>query len=106
MAVVSGLTLAGASVVSHDLYARAFGVSDEPRELRVSRYATVGIGLLAILLGLGFRNQNVAYMVSLAFAIAASANFPVLLLSMTWRGLTTAGALAGGASSASSRRWR
>ena len=96
LAVVAGLTLAGASAISHDLYARAFGVSDERKELRVSRYATLGIGVLAILLGLGFRNQNVAYMVSLAFAIAASANFPVLLLSMTWRGLTTAGALAGG----------
>jgi cation/acetate symporter len=96
LAVVAGLTLAGASAISHDLYARAFGVSDERKELRVSRYATLGIGILAILLGLGFRNQNVAYMVSLAFAIAASANFPVLLLSMTWRRLTTAGALAGG----------
>jgi cation/acetate symporter len=96
LAVVSGLTLAGASAVSHDLCARAFGISDEIKELRIGRYATLGIGVLAVLLGLGFRNQNVAYMVSLAFAIAASANFPILLLSMTWRGLTTAGALAGG----------
>ncbi|XYD11917.1 sodium/solute symporter (plasmid) [Methylobacterium sp. NMS12] len=96
LAVVSGLTLAGASAVSHDLYARALGVSDDRKELLVGRCATVVIGVAAILLGLGFRTQNVAYMVSLAFAIAASANFPVLLLSMTWRGLTTAGALAGG----------
>ncbi len=96
LAVVSGLTLAGASTISHDLYARVLRVSDERRELQVGRVATVGIGIVAVLLGLAFRTQNVAYMVSLAFAIAASANFPVLLLSMTWRGLTTAGALAGG----------
>lgn len=96
LAVVSGLTLAGASAVSHDLCARVFGISDEIKELRIGRYATLGIGVLAVVLGLGFRSQNVAYMVSLAFAIAASANFPILLLSMTWRGLTTAGALAGG----------
>jgi cation/acetate symporter len=96
LAVVAGLTLSGASAISHDLYARAFGVSDEKRELRVSRIATIAIGGIAILLGLAFRTQNVAYMVGLAFAIAASANFPVLFLAMNWRGLTTAGALAGG----------
>jgi cation/acetate symporter len=96
LAVVSGLALAGASAVSHDLYARAFGVRDERREMMVSRIATVALGLLAILLGLAFRTQNVAYMVGLAFAVAASANFPVLLLALYWRGLTTAGALAGG----------
>jgi cation/acetate symporter len=96
LAVVAGLTLAGASAVSHDLFARVLGITDERRELRVSRFATMGIGLAAILLGLAFRTQNVAYMVGLAFAIAASANFPVLLLAMGWRRLTTAGALAGG----------
>jgi cation/acetate symporter len=96
LAVVAGLTLSGASAISHDLYARAFGVSDERKELRVSRIATVAIGIVAILLGLAFRTQNVAYMVGLAFAIAASANFPILFLAMNWRGLTTAGALAGG----------
>lgn len=96
LAVVAGLTLSGASAISHDLYARVFGITDEKRELRVSRYATLAIGVFAVLLGLAFRTQNVAYMVGLAFAIAASANFPILLLSMTWRGLTTAGALAGG----------
>ena len=96
LAVVSGLALAGASAVSHDLYARVFNIIDEKRELRVSRIATVALGVLAITLGLAFRTQNVAYMVGLAFAIAASANFPVLVLTMFWRGLTTAGALAGG----------
>jgi cation/acetate symporter len=96
LAVVSGLALAGASAVSHDLYARAFGVANERREMIVSRIATVALGLLAIVLGLAFRTQNVAYMVGLAFAVAASANFPVLLLAIYWRGLTTAGAVAGG----------
>jgi cation/acetate symporter len=96
LAVVSGLALAGAAAVSHDLYARAFGVRDERREMLVSRVATVALGLLAIVLGLAFRTQNVAYMVGLAFAVAASANFPVLLLALYWRGLTTAGAVAGG----------
>ena len=96
LAVVAGLTLAGASAISHDLFSRVLGISDEKRELRVSRMATVGIGIAAVLLGLAFRTQNVAYMVSLAFAVAASANFPVLVLAMYWRGLTTAGALAGG----------
>jgi cation/acetate symporter len=96
LAVVAGLTLAGASAISHDLGARVFGISDERREVRISRFATVGIGVTAILLGLAFRTQNVAYMVGLAFAIAASANFPLLVLAMGWRRLTTAGALAGG----------
>ncbi len=96
LAVVSGLTLAGASAISHDLYGRVFNNVDERREVLVSRAATVAIGLLAIALGLVFKGQNVAYTVGLAFAVAASANFPVLLLAIYWRGLTTAGALAGG----------
>ena len=98
LAVVSGLALAGASAVSHDLYARVFRVTDERREMLVSRLATVALGLLAIALGLAFRTQNVAYMVGLAFAIAASANFPILLLAILWPGLTTRGAIAGGIS--------
>jgi cation/acetate symporter len=97
LAVVSGLTLSGAATISHDLCARVLGVKQERLELRISRLATAGIGVAAVLLGLVFRTQNVAYMVGLAFAVAASANFPVLALAMTWRGLTTAGALAGGA---------
>ena len=98
LAVVSGLTLAGAAAVSHDLYARVFarGHSTERRELLVSKLATVALGILAIGLGIAFQRQNVAFMVGLAFAIAASSNFPVLLLSMYWRGLTTRGALLGG----------
>lgn len=98
LAVVAGLTLSGAAAVSHDLYASALkrGASDERQELRISRIATVAIGVVAIGLGIAFEKQNVAFMVGLAFAVAASANFPVLLLSMTWRGLTTRGALTGG----------
>ena len=99
LAVVSGLTLAGASAVSHDLYASVFrhGEADDAEELKVSRIATVGLGILAIALGMVFEKQNVAFMVGLAFAIAASANFPILLLSMYWSKLTTRGAFWGGA---------
>ena len=99
LAVVSGLTLAGASAISHDLYASVIrrGKVAEGEELRVSRIATVALGLIAIGLGLAFEKQNIAYMVGLAFAIAASVNFPILFLSMYWPGLTTRGAAIGGA---------
>jgi cation/acetate symporter len=98
LAVVSGLTLAGASAVSHDLYANVFkrGQVDELQEMRISKIATILLGILAIYLGIQFKNQNVAFMVGLAFAVAASANFPVLILSIFWSGLTTRGALLGG----------
>ncbi|MDX6751701.1 cation acetate symporter [Geminicoccaceae bacterium 1502E] len=98
LAVVSGLTLAGASAVSHDLYANVFarGRTTEAQEIRVSKIATVILGVVAILLGIAFENQNIAFMVGLAFAIAASCNFPVLFMSMMWSRLTTRGALYGG----------
>jgi cation/acetate symporter len=98
LAVVSGLALAGASAVSHDLYARVIkkGQASEASEMRVSKLATVALGVVAIVLGILFEKQNVAFMVGLAFGIAAAANFPVLILSMYWRGLTTRGALVGG----------
>ena len=98
LAVVSGLTLSGASAVSHDLYASVFrrGAVEEGAEVRVSRITTVILGVIAIVLGALFENVNVAFMVGLAFAVAASANFPVLLLSMLWKGLTTRGAFIGG----------
>ena len=98
LAVVAGLTLAGASAVSHDLYASVFarGRATDETEIRVSKIATVVLGVVAIFLGYIFEQQNVAFMVGLAFAIAASCNFPVLLLSMFWKGLTTKGALIGG----------
>ena len=98
LAVVSGLTLAGASAISHDLYASVIkkGQIDEKQEMKVSRIATFTIGILAIILGIAFEKQNIAFMVGLAFAIAASANFPVLFLSMYWKNLTTRGAVIGG----------
>ncbi|NIH06888.1 cation/acetate symporter ActP [Providencia rettgeri] len=98
LAVVAGLTLAGASAVSHDLYAMAMknGKADEKDELRVSKITVVILGFIAIGLGILFEKQNIAFMVGLAFSIAASCNFPIILLSMYWRKLTTRGALAGG----------
>jgi len=98
LAVVSGLTLAGASAISHDLYANVFrrGRVDEIQEMRISKIATIVMGIVAILLGIAFEKQNIAFMVGLAFAIAASANFPVLFLSMFWKNLTTRGAVIGG----------
>lgn len=99
LAVVSGLTLAGSSAISHDLYATLVlkGDHDEKKEIRASRIATIFLGVIAVLLGIVFENQNVAFMVGLAFCVAASANFPILLLSMYWRKLTTRGAVWGGA---------
>jgi len=98
LAVVSGLTLAGASAVSHDLYASVFrrGRVNEVQEIRVSKITTVILGIVAVILGIAFEQMNIAFMVGLAFAIAASANFPVIFLSMFWSKLTTKGALAGG----------
>ena len=98
LAVVAGLTLSGASAVSHDLYATVLknGKADSAAELRVSRFTTIALGIIAVILGIAFEKQNIAFMVSLAFAIAASANFPVLFLSMIWKGCTTKGAVIGG----------
>ena len=98
LAVVSGLTLAGASAIAHDLYAHVYkkGQCTDEQEMKVSKYATIGMGILAIGLGIAFEGQNIAFMVGLAFAIAASANFPILLLSMYWKKLTTRGAVLGG----------
>ena len=98
LAVVAGLTLSGASAVSHDLYATVIkqGKADSKSELKVSRITTVGLGIVAVILGIAFEKQNIAFMVSLAFAIAASANFPVLLMSVLWKGCTTRGAVIGG----------
>ncbi|TXD61879.1 cation acetate symporter [Ralstonia sp. TCR112] len=98
LAVVAGLTLSGASAVSHDLYATVFkhGKANSADELRVSRITTLVLGVIAVLLGIAFEKQNIAFMVSLAFAVAASANFPVLFLSMLWKGCTTRGAVIGG----------
>jgi cation/acetate symporter len=94
LAVVAGLTLSGASTLSHDLYVNVFkkGVSEEKGEVRVAKIATISLGVLSVILGFIFKGQNVAFMVGLAFAIAASANFPALLLSILWKRFTTQGA--------------
>ena len=98
LAVVSGLALAGASAIAHDIYARVIckGSASETQEMRVSKLATVALGVVAVLLGILFEKQNIAFLVGLTFGIAASTNFPILILSMYWKGLTTRGALLGG----------
>ena len=98
LAVVAGLTLSGASAVSHDLYATVIkkGNADSASELKVSRMTTLALGVVAVILGIAFEKQNIAFMVSLAFAIAASANFPVLFMSVLWKDCTTKGAVIGG----------
>ena len=98
LAVVAGLTLAGSSAISHDLYAKVLrqGNATDKEEMRVSRMTTLVLGVLSILLGILFEKQTIAFIVSLTFSIAASSNFPVLLLSIYWRGLTTRGAVVGG----------
>lgn len=95
LAVVAGLTLAGASAVSHDIYVGVIrrGRADEKQEVRAAKIATLCLGILAILLGIAFKGQNVAFMVGLAFAIAASANFPALFMSIIWKKFTTQGAV-------------
>ena len=98
LAVVAGLTLSGASAVSHDLYSTVFkqGKADSASELKVSRMTTIALGIIAVVLGISFEKQNIAFMVSLAFAVAASANFPVLFMSVLWKDCTTRGAVIGG----------
>jgi cation/acetate symporter len=98
LAVVAGLTLAGASAISHDLYVTVLkgGKASEAQEMRVSRIAVIGLGVVAIGLGILFEDVNIAFLVGLTFGIAASANFPVLIMAMYWKGLTTRGAICGG----------
>jgi cation/acetate symporter len=98
LAVVAGLTLSAASAISHDIYASVLrqGRAEPSQELRVSRITTILLGIAAIILGIVFQKQNVAFMVSLAFALAASGNFPVLVMSLLWKGCTTRGAAWGG----------
>ncbi len=95
LAVVAGLTLAGASALSHDIFTHVVrrGRATEAEQVRVARFSTVAFGLVAVVLGILFKGQNVAFMVGLAFAIAGSANFPPLLLSIVWRRFNTAGAV-------------
>ncbi|AOH87169.1 cation acetate symporter (plasmid) [Sphingomonas panacis] len=98
LAVVAGLTLAGASAISYDLYGQVFhkGSASEKSEVLVSRLAAVGIGVVAVILACGFENQNVAFMAGLALAAAASCNFPMLLAAIFWKSATTRGIVVGG----------
>lgn len=98
LAVVSGLAIAGAGAISHDLFVNVCkdGKCDAQLEMKVTKIATLCIGIFAIILGIVFENQNVAFTVGLAFAIAASVNFPILLLCIYWKNLTTKGAFWGG----------
>ncbi len=95
LAVVAGLTLAGASAYSHDIYVSVIkrGHATEEQQVKAAKIATVVFGVVAVGLGILFKGQNVAFMVGLAFAIAASANFPALLMSITWKRFTTQGAV-------------
>ena len=96
LAVVAGLTLAGASAYSHDIYVSVIkkGHATEEEQVRTAKIATVFFGVAAVLLGILFKGQNVAYMVGLTFAVACSANFPALLLSIIWKRMSTWGAVA------------
>ncbi len=96
LAVGAGLTLSGAAALAHDLWTHVVrhGKADEKEQLKVARWASAALGVVAVIQGLIFKGQNVAFMVGLAFAIAASANLPVLLLSMLWKRFTTRGAVA------------
>lgn len=98
LAVVAGLAISGASAISHDLFVNVIkdGKCDPKLEMRVTKASTIGLGVLAILLGIVFQGQNVAFTVGLAFAIAASVNFPIILLCIYWKNLTTNGVLYGG----------
>ncbi|MCR6631972.1 MAG: cation acetate symporter [Magnetospirillum sp.] len=98
LAVVAGLVLAGASAISHDLFANVImkGRASERAEVRASKIASLVLGTVAVLLSILFEKQNLVFLVGLTFGVAASANFPVLFLSMFWKGLTTRGALLGG----------
>ncbi|MFV0283364.1 MAG: cation acetate symporter [Castellaniella sp.] len=98
LAVVAGLTLSGTSAVSHDIYATLVkdGHATREQEMKVAKITTVILGIIAVALGIAFEKQNIAFMVSLAFAVAASANFPVLFMSVLWKGCTTRGAMIGG----------
>ncbi len=97
LAVVSGLTLSAAGAISHDLYANVINPnSTDEQVVKISRFTVIVVGIVGVTLGIAFEQQNIAYMVGLAFGIAASANFPILFLSIYWSQLTTRGAFFGG----------
>lgn len=98
LAVVAGLTISGASAISHDIYGSLFAKeqSDDKTEMRIMKAAVLALGAFAVVLGLVFKGQNIAYMISLAFSISCSSTFPVLILAMYWKRLTATGAVLGG----------
>ncbi len=98
LAVVAGLTLSGAAAVAHDIYGNVIkkGKSDPKKELLLSRVTVLIIGVISIFLAMAFESQNIAVIVAFALSLAASVNFPLLVYSMYWRGLTSRGAVVGG----------
>jgi len=97
LAVVAGLTVSAAAAISHDLYAEVLceGRPDPRGELQLTRLTTLVIGVIAVVLGILFRNENVAFIATMPMVVAASVNFPILFLSLFWSGLTTRGAICG-----------
>jgi cation/acetate symporter len=97
LAVVSGLTVSGAAAIAHDLYAEVLckGKPDHATELRLTRITTIVIGVIAVILGILFQNENVAFIATMPMVVAASVNFPILFLSLFWSGLTTRGSIIG-----------
>ncbi|MGD9601893.1 MAG: cation/acetate symporter ActP [Gammaproteobacteria bacterium] len=98
VAVVAGLTIAGASAISHDLYANVFrhGRAGDDEVVKVSRVAALVLGVLGVMLGIAFKDQNIAYMIVLPFTVSSTVFFPILVLAMYWRNLTTTGVVVGG----------
>ncbi|NKB38534.1 MAG: cation/acetate symporter ActP [Gammaproteobacteria bacterium] len=98
LAVVAGLTISAASAVSHDLYANVIckGKPSEKTELLISRATVIAVGVLAVILGIVFQYENIAFLNAFAICIAASTNFPLLVMAIYWQGLTTRGAVNGG----------
>jgi cation/acetate symporter len=97
VAVVAGLVIAASSAFAHDFYTNVIrhGEATDQEQFRAARFAAVGIAVGAILLALPAQNLNVAFLVALAFAVAASANVPVILLTIFWRRFNTTGAVVG-----------
>ncbi|MCV4235285.1 cation acetate symporter [Virgibacillus sp. LDC1] len=97
LAVVTGLVLSAASAFAHDFYGQIVrrGESSEKEQLKMARYASIGVSIVSILLALFAQKMNVAFLVSLAFAVAASANLPVILFTVFWKRFNTTGAVTG-----------
>ncbi|QZS52576.1 solute symporter family protein [Rhodococcus opacus] len=96
IAVVAGLTIAGATTIAHDLFSKVIfkGAVDEQRDVRIARIATLALGTIAIVLAFAVKSLNVAFLASLAFTVGASANLPVILYSLFWKRFNKIGAIA------------